>query len=252
MTSVHVSETCDEEFPHLITHVETTPSTTQDMEMTPVIHQELERKHLLPSEHLMDTGYVDGEHLVSSQKLYGIELIGPVTTNGSWQTKAAQGFDNRQFVIDWDHQTVTCPQGKTSKKWTVKQDKTVSGVIRAQFGKQDCCACPVRSQCTHAAINPRQMVFRPQEHHEAIQAARKRQTTQDFKDRYAKRSGIEGTISQGVRAFDLRVCRYLGIEKTHVQHLLIATAMNVVRLFQWQMGDTPSQPRISRFAALAL
>jgi transposase len=64
-------------------------------------------------------------------------------------------------------------------------------------------------------------------------------------------SGIEGTISQGVRAFDLRVSRYLGIEKTHLQHVLTATAMNVARLFQWQMEDTPFQPRVSRFAALA-
>jgi transposase len=62
---VHVSETCDEASPHLITHVETTPATTQDMQMTPQIHQALADKHLLPGEHLLDTGYVDGEHLVS-------------------------------------------------------------------------------------------------------------------------------------------------------------------------------------------
>jgi transposase len=90
-----------------------------------------------------------------------------------------------------------------------------------------------------------------QEHHEAIQAARKRQTTETFKERYAKRSGIEGTISQGARAFDLRVSRYLGREKTHLQHVFTAVAMNVTRLFQWHMGDTPSQTPISRFAALA-
>ncbi|GHO50760.1 hypothetical protein KSX_89230 [Ktedonospora formicarum] len=118
--------------------------------------------------------------------------------------------------------------------------------------KKDCLACPVRSQCTRAAVNPRQIVFRQQEHHEAIQAARKRQTTREFKERYAKRSGIEGTISQGVRTFGLRTSRYLGTEKTHLQHVLIATAMNVARLFQWQMGQTPSQHPISRFAALAL
>jgi transposase len=34
---VHVTETCDEETPHLLMHVETTPATTQDMEMTAVI-----------------------------------------------------------------------------------------------------------------------------------------------------------------------------------------------------------------------
>lgn len=248
---VHLTEICDDELPHLIMHVETTSATTQDMEMTHVIHQKLEEKHLLPSEHVMDTGYVDGEHIVTCQNQYGVELLGPVVNPGNWQAKADLGFDSSHFLIDWEKKQVTCPQGNISKKWTVRQDKTVSDVVRAQFGKKDCLACPVRSQCTRAAVNPRQITLRQQEHHEAIQNARKRQTTQEFKERYAKRAGIEGTISQGVRAFDLRVSRYLGIQKTHVQHLLAATAMNVVRLFQWQMGETPSSPYISRFAALA-
>ncbi len=38
---VHLTETCDEETPHLLIHVETTTATTQDMEMTDVIHQGL-------------------------------------------------------------------------------------------------------------------------------------------------------------------------------------------------------------------
>ena len=243
----HLTETCDDGLPHLITHVET----TQDMEMTPVIHQKLEQKQLLPETHLMDTGYVDGEHLVTSQKKYGVEFIGPVAINGSWQAKESQGFDNSHFLIDWEKQEVTCPQGNTSQKWDVRQNKAGSAVVYARFDKKDCLACPVRSQCTRSAQGPRQILFHQQECHEAIQATRECQTTKEFKDRYAKRAGIEGTISQGVRAFDLRVSRYIGIEKTHLQHLLIATAINVVRLFQWCMGDTPSQPRISRFAALA-
>jgi transposase len=53
---VHLTETCDENTPHLIIHAETTTATTQDMEMTKVIHQELADKHLLPKEHLMDAG----------------------------------------------------------------------------------------------------------------------------------------------------------------------------------------------------
>lgn len=248
----HITETCDDQHPHLIIQVETTAATTQDMEMTNVIHQELAHKHLLPAEHLMDTGYVDGEHLATSQGQYGIDMIGPVVVPGNWQTQETDSYDLSQFSIQWEKQQVTCPEGKISKKWTIKQDQHGNTVIRAQFGYKDCQVCPARSRCTHAAVNPRQLVFRPQEQHEAIQSARQRQTTKEFKERYAKRAGIEGTISQGVRAFDLRVCRYLGLEKTHLQHVLAATAINVVRLFQWQMGDAPSQPRISHFAALAL
>jgi len=249
---VHLTETCDEEHPHLLIHVETTSATTQDMEMTGTIHQALATKHLLPAEHAMDTGYVDGDHLVTSQNTYEVELLGPVTTSPSWQARAGQGFDHTGFTIDWQAKKATCPQGKISRKWTLKQDRTVSGVIRIQFGKQDCLACPCRSQCTTASTNPRQLVVRPQAQFEAIQAARQRQETQEFKERYAIRAGIEGTISQGVRAFDLRRSRYIGLAKTHVQHVITATAMNFSRLLAWLMGIPLDGTPISRFAALAL
>ncbi|GHO49262.1 IS1182 family transposase [Ktedonospora formicarum] len=248
---VHLTETCDEDKPHLITHVETTPAPKQDMEMTDDIHQGLARKHLLPREHFMDTGYVDGEHLVNSQNRYGVELIGPVTVPGNWQSKSGQGYDTSHFHIDWENKIAVCPQGHVSHKWTERAGWRGLDMVRIQFGKQDCLACPARSQCTRAVSNPRQLQIRAQAQYEAIQSARERQTTKAFKERYAKRAGIEGTISQGVRAFDLRACRYLGMAKTHLQHLLIATAMNVVRLFQWHMEETPFQSRTSRFAALA-
>jgi len=248
---VHLTETCDEDLPHLLIHVETTSATTQDMEMTEPIHQALAQKHLLPAEHAMDTGYVDGAHLVSSQNTYGVELLGPVTSSPSWQSRAGQGFDHTGFIIDWQARQATCPQGNVSRKWTLKQDRTVSEVIRIQFGKQDCLACPCRSQCTTASTNPRQLVVRPQAQFEAIQAARHRQQTQEFKERYAMRAGIEGTISQGVRAFDLRRSRYIGLAKTHIQHVITATAINFSRLLAWLMGIPLDGTRVSHFAALA-
>ncbi len=75
--------------------------------------------------------------------------------------------------------------------------------------------------------------------------------TLPFKERYAKRAGVEGTISQGARAFGIHESRYIGNAKNHLQHLITATAMNVTRLFSWYMEATPFKPRISRFAALA-
>ena len=249
---VHLTETCDEDLPHLLIHVETTPAPTQDMQMTGTIHQALATKHLLPAQHAMDTGYVDGAHLVSSQNTYGVELLGPVTTSPSWQAHAGQGFDHAGFTIDWQAKQATCPQGKSSRKWTLKQDGHASEVIRIQFGKQDCLACPCRSQCATAITNPRQLVVRPQAQFEAIQAARQRQLTQEFKDRYAMRAGIEGTISQGVRAFDLRRSRFIGLAKTHLQHVITATAINCSRLLAWLMHIPLDGTRVSRFAALAL
>jgi transposase len=173
----------------------------------------------------------------------------PVAPEG--RARAGQGFDHAGFTIDWQAKQATCPQGNISRKWTLKQDRTAPEVIRIQFGKQDCLACSCRSQCTTATSNPRQLVVRPQAQFEAIQAARQRQHTQEFKERYAIRAGIEGTISQGVRAFDLRRSRYIGLAKTHVQHVITATAINLSRLLAWLRGIPLDGTRVSRFAALA-
>jgi hypothetical protein len=84
-----------------------------------------------------------------------------------------------------------------------------------------------------------------------LQAARQRQATATFRAHYAARAGIEGTLSQGVRVGDLRRARYVGLAKTHLQHVLTAVGLNVLRLGAW-LADTPrAQTRRSPFAALA-
>jgi hypothetical protein len=64
-------------------------------------------------------------------------------------------------------------------------------------------------------------------------------------------AGIEGTLSQGTRAFELRRSRYLGEAKTHLQHPATAAAINLVRLFAWFEECPRESRRISPFAALA-
>jgi hypothetical protein len=85
----------------------------------------------------------------------------------------------------------------------------------------------------------------------ALQAARQRQQTPEFKDVYAKRAGIEGTFSQGVRAFGLRRSRSMGEAKTRLQHLMIAGALPIVRLFACSEERPQEHTCCSRVAALA-
>jgi transposase len=70
---VHLTESCEAHLPLLITHVETTSAPVSDDAMTASIHAELERKELLPAEHIVDTGYVDAKLLVESQRDYQID-----------------------------------------------------------------------------------------------------------------------------------------------------------------------------------
>jgi transposase len=248
---VHVTETCDDDRPHLLVHVETTPATTQDMEMTSRIHDALADKQLLPGTHVVDTGYVDGEHLLVSQSEHQIELLGPIASAANWQRRAGKGFDVAHFRIIWQDQQAICPQGQRSRKWKPGSDRRGNAIIHVEFGRHECLACPSRADCTQAANNPRQLTLRPQAVYEATHFARQRQTTPEFTARYALRAGVEGTLSQGVRAFDLRQARYIGIAKTHLQHLLTATAINVARLLDWIMQRPRTSTRTSRFAALA-
>ncbi len=84
--------------PHLITNVHTTPATTQDVASTADIQDSLCQKQLLPSRHLVDAGYVDGDLLLQSADKYGTELFGPTRVNSSWQSREG-GIDATQCRI---------------------------------------------------------------------------------------------------------------------------------------------------------
>ena len=248
---VHLTETCDEELPHLITHVETTPATTYDGAVTETIHAALEAKALLPEEHVVDSGYLDAEVLVSAEHRQKITLIGPVAADTSWQARDEHCFDKSQFSIDWQEQQVRCPQGKTSRYWIPTYDRHGKDVIHIKFNPTDCKACPSRGLCTQAKAGARMLAIHPdQAQHQALQKARLRQKAPDFKQKYAKRAGIEGTISQGVRGFDLRHARYRGLSKTRLQHLFVAASLNMVRMGAWLMEQPHAQTRRSRFKKL--
>jgi transposase len=124
-------------------------------------------------------------------------------------------------------------------------------VIQIRFAKKDCQACAVRSACTRAKTEPRTLTVRTQSYHEVLQAARQHQRTVECKEQNAPRAGSEGTLSQGVRAFDWRRSRYIGLAKTHLQHILIATAINLVRVVAWLTDPRPQKRRAAPFAALA-
>ncbi|MCA1605665.1 MAG: transposase, partial [Acidobacteria bacterium] len=215
---VHLTETCDEETPHIITNVHTAEAIINDNDALPTIHQKLSDAELLPNKHLVDAGYVEAQQLVESRREYGMELIGPVQGNGRWQHEQGTGFDISHFVIDWERQEVTCPTGKQSSTLKPMVDGRGNDVLHAIFRKADCSQCASLTQCTKAKGKQRTINIKPRELHEALQQARQREKTAEFKEEYRKRAGVEGTISQGVRAFGMRRSRYIGRAKTHLQH----------------------------------
>lgn len=115
---VHLTETCEDEEIHLITHVETTAAGITDSELSAPIHEALAQKDLLPGEHFLDAGYVDADFVVKRQRDLDIEVVGPMSPDSSWQAKENQGYDNTHFTVDWQAHQVICPQGKRNTCWT--------------------------------------------------------------------------------------------------------------------------------------
>jgi transposase len=246
---VHLTETCamQEEpmRPHLIVQVQTTVAPVSDAEMTATIQAKLASAELKPEEQIVDSGYVDGELLASSHQ-QGIKLVGPALSDNSWQAKAGKGFDLAHFAIDWSTGQAICPQGQTSARLS-----QAGARMEIVFATEVCAACPVRQECTRSQTTGRVLHVRPQAAHEALQARRQEQLTPEFRQQYATRAGIEATLSQGVRGMGLRRSRYDGLARTHVQHVLTAVAINLVRIDAVLTHQPRGKTRQSHFAQLA-
>jgi transposase len=247
---VHVTEVCEADAAHLITHVETCPAMQPDMASTAGIHERLAAKGLLPSEHFVDSAYVDAGLLVGSQRDHGVSLEGPVRGMAIHHARA-EGYEQRHFTIDWQHERVICPQGKASVSWHARRDQAGAPRIAAVFSRSDCGSCAVRQACTPAKAARRSIYFHPRPEYEALNAAREQMRDPAWQERYHVRAGVEGTLSQGVRAFGMRRSRYIGLARTGLQHACAAAAMNALRTVQWLAGVPHAKTRHTRFAELA-
>jgi transposase len=242
---IHLTEQCEDDLPMLITNVETTPATTPDFNVVERIHQSLSRRQLLPERHLMDTGYLSSDHLVNEQRRHAVQLVGPARTDQRWQAWAGKGFSAEHFQIDWAGHTLVCPAGKVSSSWTDALDPQKRPLIKVKFSTRDCQVCPLQRDCTTATR--RTVTIQNRERYEALVQWRAWTTTQEFQGLYAKRAGIEGTMSVGVRSFGMRRSRYVGEAKTRLQHLMTAAALNLIRVADHLAGCPRAITRVTAF-----
>ena len=237
-------------FPNLITHVATTDATVTDNQMTGDIHAGLAGKNLDPGRHYLDSGYLSAAVVVSALTTWGIALIGPLLADTSAQARAGNGYARAGFTIDYDHQTVTCPQGKTSVSWTPCTQRGQDAAV-ATFSVTDCGPCPARGLCTTSKKKRRQLTVLPRDLAEAQAAARTAETTAGFQADYARRAGVEGTMHQAT-SHGARRARYRGLPKTRLDHVYMACALNLIRLEAFWNGTPLDRRRTSHLARLEL
>jgi transposase len=249
---VHLTETCEDDLPHLSTNIVTTPGPAADGATTPAIHAALRQRGLLPGTPIVDTGFRDAELLAGSQEQDGVDLLGPTRLAEHWQARAGAGFDAQHCQIEGDQQQATCPAGKTRISWTPALDHRGHAVLKVKFSTQDGRHGDHSAQCVRSKErDPRRtLTIRPQPRFQALREARQRAATEAFQTEYARRAGIEGAISPGVRGARLRRTRSRGLARGHLGHLPTAAGLNVLRLGEWCLETTHAKTRITPCARL--
>ena len=141
---VHLTETCEDGLPNIITDVQSAPAPVADGDATPIIHETLREKNLLPDTQFVDTGYLDAELLAQSKQNYGVDLFGPTRQDHRGKARAKQGFGVQDFEIDWEREKAICPEGHESVGWSPLADNRAA-VMSYASSSPPVIALPVRA-----------------------------------------------------------------------------------------------------------
>jgi len=231
---LQVTETDDEGYPHLITDIAITPAPESDMAALEEIRKRQQAQDTLPSERYVDSGYVSGE-LLKDGRSNGEELVGPIRTTVTAQSKLPNGLTHKDFQIDLVSGQVICPAG-------IEVFITNSGddSRQATFPAAMCQTCPLKERCCTGKKEGRSLRFGP--HYQETQELRRRQQTERFKVNYgAHRGGVEGCLSALIRGQGLRVTRHAGCRNNHLHALFAGAAVNLARCAAFRGGYVPKK-----------
>jgi transposase len=229
--AAQVTETAEaKREPNFITDVHVTDAQTDDKEALPDIQDRLAKRDLAPAQQVVDQNYVSGTQLAQSQRR-GIELLGPIATQ-----PGPAGFRLDDFRIDLAREQAICPAGHIAVKATCYQRSDGTREYQFFFGTQ-CAACAAHALCT-TAKGGRTLQYH--EHHPLVAQRRAEMESEPFRQLMKLRPPIEGTLSQLMR-LGMRHARYRGQQKTNLQLIFTAIAVNLRRLCRlWAMDKQPS------------
>ena len=223
---VQISETCnpDNEVQVITSALPQTAVESDSNALEPVL-DDLKESTLLPEQMLVDTSYCSDENVEKAAHEYGVELVGPVPA-GTVAEEKIYSLNVDDFRIDEKTEEVTrCPAGH----------EPISSVHDRETGKTHtvmpasaCCGCDYQAECP--VKNGRDGYTFGHTAKERRTAGRRREEATDaFRERYQRRSGIEGTNSGLKRRTGLGQLRVRGAPRVfHVTYLKI-TGWNIFR-----------------------
>lgn len=206
----------------IITAIVTQEATASDKSALQSVEQELAKNgQPLPEQLYVDAGYTSGKE-IDRHESEGRHLAGPVQP----APKHGNRFSAEDFDIDIENRKAVCPTGKQNTQCS-RLDEKERGIMYRFEWTTACHDCPMRHKCVGKRHRHRTLTV--SEHHMHLQARRRAMKTEVFWRDMEHRNGIEGTISELARGYDLRRSRYRGQAKTRLQTLMIGAACNLKR-----------------------
>jgi len=219
---VQVMETyCDNEKEkehslNLITHVDVEPAHKSDANAIVPAIESVELRDLKPKELMADSLYGSDDNCESADK-HGVKLIAP--TMGSVEKEKLSIAD---FQFSSKGEIVACPHGIAPAK--VKKRKKISIGFRAT----SCQNCPDLSRCP-VKKGKKYCYLRFTDKEMRIAKRRLHEQSDEFKDRYRWRAGVEATMSEFDRRTGVKHLRVRGLKAVRFCATLKALGVNIFR-----------------------
>jgi len=207
----------------------------------------LEKDGLLPEEMQADTAYGSDENVETSAER-GVELVSPVPG----QPTDLHALNADDFVIDETTNALQCcPAGHAPEASTYDEE---TGTLTARMAVSACRSCPFAEECPVREVHGRfEVKFTDRQRR--LESRRREQDTEAFRERYRKRSGIEGTNSGVKRRTGMDRLRVRGGRSVFSSILLKLTGWNILRaaastkMREWVTAQAPS-PLVGGVSAL--
>ena len=140
-----------------------------------------------------------------------------------------------------------CPAGQAAVD---ERRDAETGGVRLVFAASSCAACPLADRCPAKRRKDGTRVLRTTLHAAVLARRRRYQQTREFRKRYARRAGIEGTNSELKRVNGLGHLRVRGIKRIRLAVRFKTLACNVKRALNYLVERARATARAAA-AALA-
>ena len=202
---------------NLITHVEVERAHQSDANALIPAIESAQEKDLCPKQLLADSLYGSDQN-VQTAATKGVEVISPPM---GAEKQGAIGLSD--FHIEKSGKVISCPQGHAPIHWKRKKTRYCAG-----FNPDHCKGCPNQGICP-AQPGKKAFYLRFTDKQMRIALRRSATDSDEFKDRYRWRAGVEATMSEYDRRTGVKKLRVRGFRAVRYCAILKALGLNILR-----------------------